>query len=46
MPVTVSLILVIIALAVVIAAAVGRAPLWIAVLLLVINELLSLFPVR
>lgn len=43
---TVNLVLVLAAFLVTIAAAVGRGPLWVAVLLLVVVELIRLLPVR
>lgn len=43
---TVTLLLVLLAFAVTIAAALGKAPLWIAVLLLTLVHLLGLLPIR
>lgn len=43
---TVTLLLVLLALGVAIAAAIGRAPLWVAVILLAIERLLGILPIR
>lgn len=46
MPVSVALVLVILALLLTIGAGLGRVPLWIPVLLLCVAELVSAYPVR
>lgn len=46
MPLSVTLVLVLLALLLTIGAAIGRAPLWVAVLLVVVVQLLTLLPAR
>ena len=46
MPLSVTLVLVLLALALTIGAAIGKAPLWVAVLLVVVVQLLALLPAR